>query len=140
MNPEQEQPWITGEEIGRENRRLIEAGIPDEAPEFQELFARVAARDNEMYERYGKRYLDTHRGKWIAISLDGQVRSEDGKLFERHGLEQLASITWGISCAWGDVLAGDIDSVSKHVKLEGTARGIMLPVCPDSPRAKRLPG
>jgi hypothetical protein len=31
MNIEQEHHWITGEEIGRENRRLIEAGIPDDA-------------------------------------------------------------------------------------------------------------
>src|SRR6266851_5309468 len=64
MNIEQEQQWITGEEMGCENRRLIEAGVPDDAPEFQELIARVAARDNDLYERYGKSYLDTHPGKW----------------------------------------------------------------------------
>jgi hypothetical protein len=73
MNIKQDQRWMTGEEVGRENRHLIEAGIPDEAPEFQELIARITARDNDLYERYGKSYLDTHPGKWIAISLDGQV-------------------------------------------------------------------
>jgi hypothetical protein len=73
MNIEQEQRWITGEEIGRENRRLIKAGVPDDAPEFQELIARITTRDNYLYERYGKGYLETHHGQWIAISLDGQV-------------------------------------------------------------------
>jgi hypothetical protein len=73
MSIEQERQWITGEEIGRERRRLIEAGVPDDAPEFQALNARVSARDHYLYERYGKPLLETHPGKWIAISLDGQV-------------------------------------------------------------------
>jgi hypothetical protein len=77
MSIEQEQQWMTGEEIGRENRRLIEAGVPDDAPEFQEFIARVVARDDYLYERYGKQYLDTHPGRWIAISLDGQVIIRD---------------------------------------------------------------
>ena len=57
MSIEQEQQWITGEEIGRENRRLIEAGVPDDAPEFQALLDRIAARDDYLYERYGQRLL-----------------------------------------------------------------------------------
>jgi hypothetical protein len=73
MNIEQAQQWITGEEIGRENRRLIEAGVPDDAPEFQELIARIVARDDFLYEKYGKSDLDTHYGQWVAISLDGRV-------------------------------------------------------------------
>ena len=73
INVKQEQQWITGEEIGRENRRLIEAGVPDDAPEFQALIARIAARDNDLYERYGKSYLDTHPGEWIAISREGVI-------------------------------------------------------------------
>jgi len=73
MSIEQEQRWITGEEFGRENRRLIDAGVPDEAPEFQALFDRVQARDDYLYERYGKRYLDSHDGQWIAISTDGET-------------------------------------------------------------------
>ena len=52
---------ITGEEIGHGNRRFIEAGISDDAPEFLELIARIVARDNYLYERHGKNYLDTHR-------------------------------------------------------------------------------
>jgi hypothetical protein len=92
MSIEQEQPWITGEEIGRENRRLVEAGIPDEAPEFRELIARIVARDNALYERYGKKYLDTHPGKWIAISADGQViiRKTAGE------------VTWAATAAFGE--------------------------------------
>jgi hypothetical protein len=76
VNVDQQQ-WITGDEIGRENRRLIEAGVPDDAPEFQELIARIAARDDRLYERYGQKYFDTHPGKWIAISSDGQVIIRD---------------------------------------------------------------
>jgi hypothetical protein len=92
MSVEQERQWISGEEIGRENRRLIDAGIPDDAPEFQELFARIAARDNTLYERYGKPYLEIHPGKWIAISLDGQVIIRD----------TAGEVTWAANQAFGD--------------------------------------
>jgi len=77
MSIQQEQEWITGEEFHRENRRLIEQGVPDEAPEFQELFRRIQARDDYLFERYGKPYLDTHYRKWIAISLSGEVLIRD---------------------------------------------------------------
>ena len=92
MSIEQEQQWITGEEIGRENQRLIEAGTPDDVPEFQELIARIISRDNYLYERYGKSYLDTHHGQWIAISLVGQViiRNTAGE------------VTWAASEAFGE--------------------------------------
>jgi hypothetical protein len=92
MSIEQEHQWVTGEEIGRENRRLIEGGIPDDAPEFQALIARVAARDSDLFERYGKSYLDTHRGKWIAISPDGRVIIRD----------TAGEVTWAASEAFGD--------------------------------------
>ena len=73
MSVEQEQEWITGEELRLERRRLIEAGVLDEAPEFQELWHRVDARDDYLFERYGKPFMETHHGKWIAISLDGRT-------------------------------------------------------------------
>ncbi len=73
MSIEQEKRWITGEEFGAERRRLIATGVPDDAPEFRELFARVRERDDYLYERYGKPLLESHRGEWIAITLDGQV-------------------------------------------------------------------
>jgi len=92
INIEQAHQWITGEEIGRENRRLIEAGVPDDAPEFQELISRIRVRDDYLYERYGKRYLDTHRGQWIAIALDGQV-------IIRH---TAGEVTWAASEAFGE--------------------------------------
>ncbi len=91
MSVDQEQRWITGEEIGRANRRLIDAGISDEAPEFQELIARVVARDNFLFERYGKSYVDSHPGKWIAISLDGQVIVRD----------TAGEVTWAADEAFG---------------------------------------
>jgi hypothetical protein len=92
MGIEQEHQWITGEEFGRENRRLIDAGVPDDAPEFQELFARIRARDNHLYERYGRDHLATHQGKWIAISLEGQVIIRD----------TAGEVTWAASEAFGD--------------------------------------
>jgi hypothetical protein len=92
MSIEQDQQWITGEEIGRENRRLIEAGVSDDAPEFQALVARIAARDNYLYDRYAQEHLDTHRGKWIAISLDGQVIIRD----------TAGEVTWAASAAFGE--------------------------------------
>jgi hypothetical protein len=77
MSIEQEQHWITGEEFGRERRRLIEEGVPDEDPRFRDLYARVEARNDYLYERYGKHYFDTHRGKWIAISPAGETLIRD---------------------------------------------------------------
>jgi len=68
-----ETKWITGEELGRVRRRLIELGVPDDAPEFQELWRRVDERDDYLFERYGRPYMETHPGKWIAISLEGEV-------------------------------------------------------------------
>jgi len=77
MSVKEEQRWITGEELGRERRRLLAANVPDDAPEFQQLIARVAERDDALMERYGRSYLASHYGKWIAISLDGQVLIRD---------------------------------------------------------------
>lgn len=73
MSVDQDQQWITGEEFGRERRRLIQEGIPDEAAEFQALYDRVQARDDYLYERYGKPHLESHHGQWIAISMSGDV-------------------------------------------------------------------
>jgi hypothetical protein len=85
MNVEQDQQWITGEEFARERRRLIEEGVPREAPEFRALYNRIGARDDSLYERYGKPYLESHYGKWIAISMNGDVLIDDtlGKVLVR---------------------------------------------------------
>src|SRR5579862_4248509 len=73
MSIEQRHDWITGEEFNRERRRLIDAGVPDRAPEFQALYERLGERDDYLYERFGKPYLESHPGQWIAISADGEV-------------------------------------------------------------------
>lgn len=65
--------WITGEEFALENRRLIEAGIADDAADFQRLFSRLVERDEALFERHGRAYLTTHPDQWIAISLQGEV-------------------------------------------------------------------
>ena len=71
------QKWITGEEYGRMRRELIERGVADEDPEFLDLRRRVHERDESLWERYGKAYMDSDPGKWIAIALDGRVIIRD---------------------------------------------------------------
>jgi hypothetical protein len=78
MSIEQDKHWITGEEFGCERWRLIQAGVHDDAPEFEELYRGVRERDDYPFERYGKPYMTADPGKWVAISLDGQV------LFREH--------------------------------------------------------
>jgi hypothetical protein len=73
MSVETDQDWITADEIGREWRRLHGMPLSIDSPEYQELFARINARDNALYERYGKPHMEAHRGKWIAIAPDGRV-------------------------------------------------------------------
>lgn len=68
-----EERLITSEELGRERQRLIQAGIPDEAPEFDALWKRVSERDEFLFETYGRPFLDSDPGRWIAISIDGRT-------------------------------------------------------------------
>jgi len=91
MSVKEEQRWITGAEYGRERRRLLAAQVPQDAPEFQRLIARVVERDNYLYERFGKPYLETHYGKWIGISVDGQVIIRDSS----------SELIWDASEAFG---------------------------------------
>jgi hypothetical protein len=95
MSIEQEErpprTWMTGEEYGRARRQLIAAGLPADAPEFQQLRRQVAERDDYLFEQYGRPYLETHPGQWIAISLDGQV------LIRR----SLADAAWDGEAAFG---------------------------------------
>ncbi len=65
--------WITGSEYGEARRRLISAGLPDDAPEFHELRRRVAERNDYLLERFGRPLAREHPGKWVAISMDGEV-------------------------------------------------------------------
>jgi hypothetical protein len=77
MSIEQQTQWISTEEYQREWRRLREARVPLDAPEVQELMRRVSERDDYLYEQYGKPHYDTHYGRWIAVSTDGEVIIRD---------------------------------------------------------------
>ena len=77
MSLDQKQNWITGEEYGRERRRLLESGLSDNSPEMRELDGRVDERDDYLFEKFGKPYIETHYGKWIAISGEGKVIIRD---------------------------------------------------------------
>ena len=72
--------WITGEEYAAERRRLIEAGLHADAPEWQALERRIDERNNYIFEIYGRPLIETHRGKWAAISIDGEAIIVDREL------------------------------------------------------------
>ncbi len=69
----EQQNWITGPRFGEERRRLIEAGVPETDSRFQTLMRQVLERDDTLYEQFGKPLLEQFPGKWVAISLEGEV-------------------------------------------------------------------
>lgn len=77
MSIQQEQNWITGAEFGEERRRLRSLGVSRDDPRFTALKARVVARDDYLYERYGKQHRPGNEGRWIAISVDAEVLLAD---------------------------------------------------------------
>jgi hypothetical protein len=77
MRLEEKQQWITAEEIGQEWQRLHSLPLLIDSPEYEELFHRINERDESLYDRYGRPYIKTHPGKWIAIATDGRVLLRD---------------------------------------------------------------
>lgn len=73
MSIQQEHNWITGPEYRTEWQRLKAAGVPYDDPRYEALRARLTARDNYLYERFGKVHRPGNEGRWIAISLEGEV-------------------------------------------------------------------
>ena len=65
--------WITGEELGKERRSLLAAGLDDDSPEMQALWKQVDERDDYLWERYAKPLIGVHPGEWAAVSLGGEV-------------------------------------------------------------------
>jgi hypothetical protein len=63
--------WITGEEYGREHRRLLDAGYRTHSPEYQALVRRVTERNDHIWKTYGIPLMDKHPGKWAAITITG---------------------------------------------------------------------
>src|SRR5687768_3281692 len=72
--------WITGEEFAAERRRLFDAGYKPSSPEYTALTRRVDERDTYLFETYGQPLMASHPGKWVAISLDGEVVLADREL------------------------------------------------------------
>lgn len=73
MSVSEARTLITGQDVGHERRRLLAMGLSDDSPEMAELWRRMDERDEYLFERYGRPFLETHPGEWIAISLDGEV-------------------------------------------------------------------
>ena len=73
MSVKEPEHWITGPEYGAELRRLVGEGAEEDDPRIVALQRRVSERDDYLYERYGKQYRSANEGRWIAISLTGEV-------------------------------------------------------------------
>lgn len=69
--------WITGEEFAAERRRLFDAGFGPESHEYRALQRRVRERDDHLIETFGWPLLSRLSGKWLAISLHGEVIDAD---------------------------------------------------------------
>ncbi len=92
MGNKTEKRLITGDEIADERKRLIEAGFPDDATEFTKLDDEVERRDELLFNNFGRQFIQSDKGKWIGISLDGNVV-----------LRNTASeLIWAASRAFGD--------------------------------------
>src|SRR5947207_3431326 len=64
--------WITGKEFGDERRRLILAGKSN-SPEMERLRQRARRRDELLWKQYAEPLIEHNRGKFAAVSLDGEV-------------------------------------------------------------------
>ncbi len=73
MSIQERKAWITGEELSKERRKLIEAGLKDDSPEMQALWKQVDERDDYLWERYARPLIAAHPGEWAAVSLNGDV-------------------------------------------------------------------
>lgn len=73
MGIPQPKVWITGGEFGEERRRLLLAGLTDESPELQQLWSLVRERDGFLWEKYARPLIETHRGHWAAVGLNGEI-------------------------------------------------------------------
>jgi hypothetical protein len=71
--------WITGEEFNRERRRLIAEGVAARAPEMEALRARMAERNDYIWETHGLLLMSQHPGKWAAITVDGSFLLADSE-------------------------------------------------------------
>jgi hypothetical protein len=84
--------WITGEEYEAERQRLLASGHKSNSPEYQALLERIDARNDYLFERYGRPLMEQYRGKWAAISLDGSVEINESELAAmRRGRERFGS-------------------------------------------------
>ena len=64
--------FITGEEYGRQRRKLLEEGKGFKSPEMQALVARVIERDDYLWQRYATSLKEKYPNQWAAISEDGE--------------------------------------------------------------------
>ncbi len=73
MSIREPKAWITGDEFGEARRRLLVAGFKDDSPEMQNLLLRVRERDEYLWQHFAKPHIDTHRGQWAAVGLNGEI-------------------------------------------------------------------
>lgn len=73
----QQEHWITGAEFNAERRRLVQSGAALDDPRVRELHQALSRRDDYLYERFGAKHRQGNEGKWIAVSLEGEVIIRD---------------------------------------------------------------
>jgi hypothetical protein len=83
--------WITGEEFNTERRRLLDAGHKHDSPEYEALLRRLDDRDEYLWARYGRPLIAEHRGRWVAISVEGETIPGDTDL----GVSEAADARFG---------------------------------------------
>lgn len=73
MSVQEPKTMITGQEFGEKRRNLLLAGVRDDSPEMEHLWKQVRDRNDYLWDTYAKPLIDSHRGEWAAVSLNGEI-------------------------------------------------------------------
>jgi len=90
------EPWITGEEFTRELARLWADREQRDSPERERLYDRLFERNDFIWVRYGVPLMRRNRGRWAAITLEGEYLLGDS----REEAEALGDETFGENSAY----------------------------------------
>ncbi len=107
MSIEEPKELMTGEEYGEARRKLLEAGHRGDSPELKALWRRLVERDEYLWEKYAKPLIESHRGQWAAINLQGEV------IFARTASEAIRAGTERFGA--GNLVYGKMDEFRGHV-------------------------
>lgn len=72
--------WITGEEFVSERLRLLDRGLGPGTPEYEALVRRIDERNAYLIATHAHPLMETHPGRWVAVSSSGEVLLGDEDL------------------------------------------------------------